>query len=140
VNYEGVYGQALSLLNNGYQYWYEGEEIEELNKRNEMHRVKDPVEEMLYIFYRQAMPNDLGLKWKPAAAILSTIAVYGRIQINKSVQQNLIKVLERDGFNKRENEHGVTEYEVMQFCLDDVENNYKKVIKMDPPVDVELPF
>lgn len=140
VNYEGVYGQAFSLLNSGYRYWYEGEEIEQLNKRNEMHRVKDPVEEMLYIFYRQAMSSDLGVKWKPAAAILSTIAVYGRIQINKLAQQNLIKVLERDGFNKRESEHGVTEYEVMQFCLDDVENNYKKVIKMDPPVDVELPF
>ena len=77
---------------------------------------------------------------KPAAAILSTIAVYGRIQINKSAQQNLIKVLERDGFNKQENEHGVTEYEVMQLRLEEIENNYKKVTKMDPPVDIELPF
>ena len=33
-----------ALLKGGFRYWYEGEEIEQLNKHNERHRMKDPVE------------------------------------------------------------------------------------------------
>jgi len=126
VNYEGVYGQAFYLLNNGYRYWYEGEEIELLNRRNEQFRMKDPVEEMLYVFYRQATTGDTEVKWKPAAAILSTIAAHGRILMNKQTQQHLRKVLERDGFNLRTSVHGVTEYEVVQFSMEEVERGFRK--------------
>ena len=59
VNYEGVYAQAHALLKQGYQYWYEGEEIDELNRHNELHRMKDPVEENLLVYFRARARRDL---------------------------------------------------------------------------------
>ena len=90
VNYEGIYAQAYALLNGGYQYWYEGEEIDELNRHNEMHRMKDPVEENLLVYFRKPEPEDTCVKWMPAAAILSKIAIYGKIQVNRQAIQTLV--------------------------------------------------
>lgn len=113
VNYDGVYAQALALLNSGFRYWYEGDEIGSLNLRNEENRMKDPVEENLYLYFRPALATDFDAKWKPAAALLSVISIYGRVQVNRWSQQNLVQVLERDGFLKRINAQGTTEYGVI---------------------------
>lgn len=113
VNYDGVYSQALALLNSGFRYWYEGDEIGSLNLRNEENRMKDPVEENLYVYFRPALATDFDAKWKPAAALLSVISIYGRVQVNRWSQQNLVQVLERDGFLKRINAQGTTEYGVI---------------------------
>lgn len=113
VDYDGVYSQALALLNSGFRYWYEGDEIGSLNLRNEENRMKDPVEENLYLYFRPALATDFDAKWKPAAALLSVISIYGRVQVNRWSQQNLVQVLERDGFLKRINAQGTTEYGVI---------------------------
>lgn len=113
VDYAGVYAQALALLNSGFRYWYEGDEIGSLNLRNEENRMKDPVEENLYLYFRPALATDFDAKWKPAAALLSVISIYGRVQVNRWSQQNLVQVLERDGFLKRINAQGTTEYGVI---------------------------
>lgn len=113
VDYAGVYAQALALLNSGFRYWYEGDEIGSLNLRNEENRMKDPVEENLYVYFRPALATDFDAKWKPAAALLSVISIYGRVQVNRWSQQNLVQVLERDGFLKRINAQGTTEYGVI---------------------------
>lgn len=113
VDYDGVYAQALALLNSGFRYWYEGDEIGSLNLRNEENRMKDPVEENLYVYFRPALATDFDAKWKPAAALLSVISIYGRVQVNRWSQQNLVQVLERDGFLKRINAQGTTEYGVI---------------------------
>ena len=47
VNHEGIYAQAYALYRQGFQYWYENEEITFLNNRNEAFRQKDPIEENL---------------------------------------------------------------------------------------------
>ena len=127
VDYEGVYAQAIYLLQNGYRYWYEGDEITGLNKRNEQHRMKEPVEENLYVYYRAATPTDIEVKWRPAAALMGTISLYGRIQANRQTQQVLVQVLERDGFPKRMNESGITEYAVIEFTPDQVSANSRRV-------------
>ena len=113
VNYEGIYAQAYALLNGGYQYWYEGEEIDELNRHNEMHRMKDPVEENLLVYFRKPEPEDTCVKWMPAAAILSKIAIYGKIQVNRQAIQTLVLSLEKYRFRTRRNAQGSTEYEVV---------------------------
>ncbi|MFR7466727.1 MAG: hypothetical protein ACLUVG_21265 [Phocaeicola vulgatus] len=64
----GIYAQALALLKGGFRYWYEGEEIEQLNKHNERHRMKDPVEENLFVFFRKPLPEDLQVVSAPLPA------------------------------------------------------------------------
>lgn len=127
VNYTGVYSQVMHLLRNGYRYWYEGHEISEINDRNEQHRMKDPIEELLYIYFRKPVATDLDTKWKPAASLLVYLSIHGRVLVNKASQQNLIKVLEKGDFIKRTNEQGVDEYAVIQFCMDEVERNFKRL-------------
>lgn len=118
VNYEGIYAQAYALLKQGFQYWYEGEEIEELNRHNELHRMKDPVEENLFVYFRKPGPEDICVKWMPAAAILSKIAIYGKIQVNRQATQTLVMSMEKYGFRTRRNEQGSTEYEVVDLTND----------------------
>ena len=127
VDYRGVYSQALHLVRSGFRYWFEGEEIDEINGRNERHRMKDPLEENLYIYFRPAKPGDYLVKWKPAAAILSYLSGMGRTQANAQSQQLLIQLLERDGFMKRVNPNGITEYGILALTLEEVENNAKRI-------------
>ena len=126
VNYEGIYAQAYALLNGGYQYWYEGEEIDELNRHNEMHRMKDPVEENLLVYFRKPEPEDTCVKWMPAAAILSKIAIYGKIQVNRQAIQTLVLSLEKYRFRTRRNAQGSTEYEVVDLQNDEVNKGFGK--------------
>lgn len=82
VDHKGVYAQAVQLIEDGFRYWFEGNEIDDINTRNERHRMKDPLEENLYVYFRPAGEKDFEVKWKPAAAILATLSVYGRTQAN----------------------------------------------------------
>ena len=126
VNYEGIYAQAYALLQQGYQYWYEGGEIDELNRHNELHRMKDPVEEDLFVYFRKPEPEDLHVKWMPAAAILSKISTYGKIQVNRQTTQTLVLSLEKYGFRTRRNGQGSTEYEVVDLMEDEINNGFKE--------------
>ena len=126
VNYEGIYAQAYALLQQGYQYWYEGGEIDELNRHNELHRMKDPVEEDLFVYFRKPEPEDLHVKWMPAAAILSKISTYGKIQVNRQTTQTLVLSLEKYGFRTRRNEQGSTEYEVVDLMEDEINSGFKE--------------
>ena len=113
------------MIKEGYRYWYEGEEINELNRHNELHRMKDPVEENLLVYFRKPQPQDYCIKWMPAAAILSKIAIYGKIQVNRQTIQTLVRSLEKYGFRTRTNEQGSTEYEVVDIQNDEVDKGFK---------------
>ena len=141
VNHEGIYSQALHLWRQGYHYWYENEEITELNRKNREYTLSGIEEELLYVYYRCPQPTDLSIKWLPAAAILSQLSINSRIQVNDRSVKNLIQVLERDGFRKRMNEPGIWEYEVVQFSFEEVEGNAKqRTEKKEEARDQELPF
>lgn len=126
INYSDLYGQVMHLLNTGFQYWFEGSEIECLNARNECHRIKNPVEENLFIYFRKATPKDYITKWMPAAAILSHLSIYGRIQANTQAQELLVQLLEINGFMKRVNEKGITEYGVVELSPHEVDETFRK--------------
>ena len=126
VNHDGLYSQALYLLKNGFRYWYEGEEIDRLNRHNELHRMKDPAEENLFVFFRKPLPEDTGVMLMPAAAILTKLNIFGKVQVNQRSQQVLVQALEKYGFKTRRNEQGGTEYEVVEFQADEVERRFKE--------------
>ena len=75
VNHQGIYAQAYALYRQGFQYWYENQEITFLNNRNEAFRQKDPVEENLFFYFRAARPNDIQAKWYPASQLLSILSM-----------------------------------------------------------------
>lgn len=126
VNYQGVYSQAMSLLDSGFRYWYEGDEIDCLNTHNERHRMKDPVEENLFVFFRRPLPEDLSVQWMPASAILTHLTIYGKVQVNRQTQQELVQALEKYDFETRTNNQGSTEYGVVKYRSDEVERNFRQ--------------
>lgn len=123
VNHEGIYSQAVALLQQGFPYWYEGEEINMLNARNENFRQKSPVEEILFFYFRMAKPRDIDAKWYPASHILSILSLNGRIQTTQQTQQILISVLEENNFPKRTTKQGMTEYWVVSYNQEEMNEN-----------------
>lgn len=115
LDYEGIYAQAYALYRQGFQFWYEGQEIDELNTRNERFRLKDPVEENLFFYFHAATMKDTKKKWLPAAHLLATLSMNGRIQSNRQTLQTLVTVLDGNGFRKRLTKEGVTEYAVVEY-------------------------
>ncbi|NDV64976.1 VapE domain-containing protein [Bacteroides sp. 224] len=140
INHTGIFSQARFLAENDFQYWYEGNEVDTINARNEKHRIKDPLEENLYIFFRKATERSLDTKWKPAAAILAFLSIHGRTLANAQAQQILVHILERDGFRKRKNELGITEYGVIMLSPEEIDMNARK--QQEKPIEKtgELPF
>lgn len=123
VNHQGIYSQALTLYRQGFQYWYEGDEITSLNSRNENFRLKEPVEENLFFYFRAAKGKDINAKWYSASSLLSTISLNGRIQSNRQTQQMLVTVLNGNKFRTRQTKDGVTEYWVVEYSQEERAEN-----------------
>lgn len=58
---------------------------------------------------------------------MGTLCVYGRLQGNRQTLQTLVQVLERDDFPHRVNNFGVTEYGVVEYSLNQVSDNSRKM-------------
>ena len=125
VNHAGVYAQAFYLLMNGFQYWFEGDEIQDINLRNENYRMKEPAEELFYVHFRQATAADYMAKWYPAAQIMAYLGSVSRINQDVYTQNTIVKVLERGGFCKRLGTSGLTEYQVIRLSFEEVESEAK---------------
>lgn len=130
LNYEGIYAQALALYRQGFQYWYEKEEITFLNNRNENFRLKDPVEENLFFYFHAAKGGEINAQWYPASHILSMLSMNGRTQSNQQAQKILVTVLEKNDFHKRVTPNGVTEYQVVEYSPE--ERNAHAVLPQHP--------
>jgi predicted P-loop ATPase len=51
INLNQMYAQALYLLNNGFQYWFEGNEIEKINEINLIYQMVNPEDDYLNKYY-----------------------------------------------------------------------------------------
>ena len=78
------------------------------------------------VYFRKPEPEDTCVKWMPAAAILSKIAIYGKIQVNRQAIQTLVLSLEKYRFRTRRNAQGSTEYEVVDLQNDEVNKGFGK--------------
>ena len=123
VNHQGIYAQAYALYRQGFQYWYENQEITFLNNRNEAFRQKDPVEENLFFYFRAASPNDIQAKWYPASQLLSILSMNGRTQANAQMKQMLVTVLENNHFHSRKTSNNITEYWVVEYSAEERKEN-----------------
>lgn len=123
VNHQGIYAQAYALYRQGFQYWYENQEITFLNNRNEAFRQKDPVEENLFFYFRAARPNDIQAQWYPASYLLSVLSMNGRTQANAQMKQMLVTVLENNHFHSRKTSNNITEYWVVEYSAEERKEN-----------------
>lgn len=128
VDHQGIYSQAMYLWKNNFRYWYEESEIDRLNEQNSQYSLQSAEEELFYLYFRKPGARDIEQKWMPVTAILSYLSHMGKILVNNVNSRKLLKVFDRDGFNKRKNDNNIWEYEVIQLTVEEINRNYKKQI------------
>lgn len=60
IDYEGVYAQAKALLDGGFRYWFQGDEVEALNRRNRRFEAPNPARELILAHYRRPSALEKG--------------------------------------------------------------------------------
>ena len=70
--YEGLYAQAHHLWRTGFPYWFEGEEIERLNRHARRFEVPDLLHDLIHTHYRVPIPGE-------AAVFLTTADIVAHI-------------------------------------------------------------
>lgn len=110
-----MYAQALQMLKEGFQYWFDGTEIAELEQRNsEYTQLSMEEEELLRMFDKPEMEDDSELiETLTTTQIAHRIAKDNeRMNINNSVIATLGRTLTKHGFIRTSFEQENTNYRV----------------------------
>lgn len=101
-NVSGMYAQALELYKNGFQYWFNGNDIAEMEAKNaEFTELSMEEELLLQTFYKSDDDDDIDVQTLTTSQIASIIAKDNeRMNINNSVIRLLGKALSKHGFER----------------------------------------
>ena len=100
IPYEQIYAQAVYLIEQGwYMYWFDLEEIEELEKHNEAFRAMENEEQLIPILFD--IPAEGKGEFMTTAEISDKLVSYGGIKKPMSIRQ-LGMLLAKRGFQKKQ--------------------------------------
>jgi hypothetical protein len=100
IPYEQIYAQAVYLIEQGwYMYWFDLEEIEELEKHNEEFRAMENEEQLIPILFD--IPAEGNGEFMTTAEISDKLVSYGGIKKPMSIRQ-LGMLLAKRGFQKKQ--------------------------------------
>ena len=100
INYPGVYSQIRHLLDTGFRYWFESDEIAQLNTRNRTYETPNLARELISTRYRKPRENE-----KPVYLTASDIVARFGGQVRLSAVQ-VGKALQDMGFQQYRTKHG----------------------------------
>ena len=82
IPYERLYAQAYALYRAGFQYWFEADEVAELDAHNANFEEPNMVQELIETYFRQPYNGEAG-QFYASANILTAITAYcgSRVQI-----------------------------------------------------------
>ena len=109
IDYEGLYGQAVTLINRGETYWFNDQEVHEIMAHNRQYQMKSPAE--LYFHECFTLPDaDTSGMWLTAASIYEHL----RQRAGRGLQVNGISAFGRvlanmEGLQRRRSKTG-TQY------------------------------
>jgi predicted P-loop ATPase len=75
VDYLGLYGQAVTLINRGEQYWFDDTEVREIMAHNRQFQIQSPAEQWFYECFDIATDESDG-QWLTCAAIYNRLKRY----------------------------------------------------------------
>lgn len=105
--YDGMYAQALYLLENGFNYWFENAETDALEEHVGEFMIPTSEEELIPIYYSPAKMGDAGSKFLTLPEIAAKIMAYGNLKKNPdprrlgAIMTKLGFIKERKGHDKR---------------------------------------
>ena len=101
--YEAIYAQAKYLIDLGFQYWFDLEDIESLEQHNEDFRAQENEEQLLAVYF--AIPAEGYGTFMTTAEISDKLVVYGSIKKPMSLSK-LGMVMQQQGFQSKRINHG----------------------------------
>ena len=78
--YEGMYAQALYLINNGFNFWFDLDDIKALEGHLEEFMVTQSEEELIPIYFSPAKIEDAGVVFLTLSEIAAKIVAYGNLK------------------------------------------------------------
>ncbi|WP_230466831.1 VapE domain-containing protein [Faecalibacter macacae] len=125
VNLDNCYKQALHLIDQGFRYWFNNEEIKNINQNNEQYQIKSPEEELLLTWFEKA-DKETANAFLNATQIATRLAFFSNININSGTVNQLGKALKKHGF-MRISKNGSYVYAVKELEYDQVQKENKSL-------------
>lgn len=77
--YEGIYAEAIYLINNGFKYWFSQEETRSMTAHTDEFRAQSNEEELLPLYFAAADKDSVGAKYLSASEIQQVLIDNGHI-------------------------------------------------------------
>jgi hypothetical protein len=102
--YDGMYGQARFLLQDGFNYWFDLNDIHTLESHVETFMIPTSEEELIPIYFSPAKLEDVGAKFLTLSEISAKISAYGNLKKNPDPRR-LGNIMTKLGFKKERKGH-----------------------------------
>ena len=119
--HDGMYAQALYLLQHDFNYWFELDDIRSLEQHVDAFMVPTNEEELIPLYYSPAKMEDAGSKFLTLAEITAKIVAYGSLKKTPD-RRRLGAIMTKLGFVKERKGHNSTRgYYVREHTQSEIE-------------------
>ena len=128
-----VYSQCLQLLNTGYKFWFDKEEITDLHKNNAQFMETSAEQELLYKFFAPGTIGSSASRWMTTTEIMS--AIMADYKASKISMKKLGHLLRHGGFPR------AVKKGVYGYWVNDIEFSHAASLPLDDPFsDDKIPI
>lgn len=142
IDINQAYAQARKLYKDGFRFWFNQEEIKEINLNNEQYQIRSPEEELLLTWFEIA-DRDTANNFLNTTQIATKLAERAKLNITDGTVMKLGKALKKHGYLRLSKKSGYV-YAVKELTWEEVDNqNREKEPPPEPPKPPEqtdLPF
>ena len=128
-DYTGIYSQAVALLKSGFRYWFDQEEINELNRHNARFEAPNLEEELIRTHFRKPLPGEVGI-FATTAHILGSIN-YGLKQPLSAIKVGII--MRKLGYENIRQPSGVRGYRVVELNSEEIYRSRSSIAHFSMP-------
>ncbi len=124
IDINAAYAQAIQLYKNGFRFWFNQEEIKEINLNNEQYQIRSPEEELLLTWFEIA-DRDTANNFLNTTQIAAKLADKAKLNITDGTVMKLGKALKKHGYLRLSKKNGYV-YAVKELTWDEVEQKNKE--------------
>lgn len=134
-----AYAQAKQLYQDGFRFWFNQEEIKEINTNNEQYQIRSPEEELLLTWFEIA-DKETANNFLNTTQIAAKLADKAKLNITDGTVMKLGKALKKHGYLRLSKKSGYV-YAVRELTWDEVEQkNKENEPKPEPPTQSKFRF
>lgn len=135
-----AYAQAKQLYKDGFRYWFNQEEIKEINENNEQYQIRSPEEELLLTWFEVA-DKETANNFLNTSQIAAKLADKAKLNITDGTVMKLGKALKKHGYLRLSKKIGYV-YAVRELSWDEVDqkNREKEPLPEQPKPPEQTTF